>query len=361
MEKITERELVERFGTDAHLKRYEERGKLVGDLKQRVMERAKKCCDVTPLEHKMYKLTAIKSDRYINKSMRTSNDVYKNLLPVMMSVLNLEKSSQDWRLIAIKANIVDPRLFVWSRNSIIVSEISDKTIEETYAFFGRCKEFIKYYIEKGLGYLINDGFVTCENDDGLIQVSILNNPYARISINKCTNNTIKMISQKICDSVSKDWKPFIDILFGKKLSKKASLIKDNLDKLIPIDLFNEEILSFGIREKNQKNNLNIDRNTPEYFAWKESVLRRDNYTCQCCGFTENLQAHHIENYADNEDLRIDVDNGITLCEGCHAVYSMGSFHNIFGTRHNTRKQLELYLSKYGKIRKAIQDILMEDM
>ena len=94
---------------------------------------------------------------------------------------------------------------------------------------------------------------------------------------------------------------------------------------------------------------------------REKIKKRDNYTCQCCGFTENLQAHHIENYADNENLRTDIDNGITLCEGCHAVYSMGSFHNIFGTRHNTRKQLELYLSKYGKIRKAIQDILKEDM
>ncbi len=78
-------------------------------------------------------------------------------------------------------------------------------------------------------------------------------------------------------------------------------------------------------------------------------------------FGTDVHLKRLENYADNEDLRTDVDNGITLCEGCHAVYSMGSFHNIFGTRHNTRKQLELYLSKYGKIRKAIQDILMEDM
>jgi len=361
MEKITEKELVERFGTDTHLKQYEENGKLVGEMKRRVMERAKKCCNVTPLEHKMYKLTAIKSDRYINKSIRTNNDVYKNLLPVMMSVFNFEKSSRDWRLIALKANIVDPRLFVWSRNSIIISEISGKTIDETYAFFGRVKEFVKYYIVKGIEYLINDRFITCENNDDLIQVAISNNPYGKISVNKCKNNTIKMISQKICDSVSKDWKPFVDILFYKNLGKKSSAIKDRLDKLIPMDLFDEETLSFENQEKNQKINLNTDRNTPEYFAWKDSVLKRDNHTCQCCGFTENLQAHHIENYADNEDLRTDINNGITLCEGCHAVYSMGSFHNIFGTRHNTRKQLELYLSKYGKIRKAIQDILKEDM
>lgn len=361
MEKITEKELVERFGTDTHLKRYEEQGKLVGDLKQRVMERAKKCCDVTPLEHKMYKLTAIKADRYINKSMRTNNDVYKNLLPVMMSVFNSGESSRDWRAIAIKANIVDARLFVWSRNSIIVSEISGKTIEETYAFFGRVKEFVKYYIVKGLEYLINDGFITCENDDGLVQVITPNNPYNGISINKCTNNTIKMISQKVCDSVSKDWKSFVDILFYKKLGKKSSLIKEKIDKLVPINLFDTETLSFDSPERSQKFNLNTDRNTPEYFAWKESVLKRDNYTCRCCGFTENLQAHHIENYADNESLRTDIDNGITLCEGCHAVYSMGSFHNIFGTRHNTRKQLELYLSKYGKIRKTIQDILLGDV
>ena len=39
-----------------------------------------------------------------------------------------------------------------------------------------------------------------------------------------------------------------------------------------------------------------------------------------CGKSEDetiLNVHHIIRYADNEELRTDVDNGITLCYKCH--------------------------------------------
>lgn len=361
MEKITEKELVERFGTDKQKELYLKKGKLVGDLKRGVIKRAERCCVITPLEHKIYKLTAIKKERYINNSVKTYNDVYDSLLPIMMKTFCSESLFMDWRLIATKINIVDKRLFLWSRNSIIISEVSDKHIDDVYLFFGTVRKFVKYYIERSFEYLLKDNFISCELEGDSMKINVINNPYEDANINECRSNVVKAISQKIYNATSKDWKPYVDILLCNTLRGKSLSIKERIDKLIPTNMLNEEYLFLNTLDKDKKNNLNVDRNTPEYFAWKESVLKRDNYTCQCCGFTENLQAHHIENYADNENLRTDIDNGITLCEGCHAVYSMGSFHNIFGTRHNTRKQLELYLSKYGKIRKAIQDILKEDM
>ena len=57
-----------------------------------------------------------------------------------------------------------------------------------------------------------------------------------------------------------------------------------------------------------------------YTKWRNNVLERDNYTCKMCGRTEDeviLNAHHIERYADNEKLRTDINNGITLCHWCH--------------------------------------------
>ena len=39
-----------------------------------------------------------------------------------------------------------------------------------------------------------------------------------------------------------------------------------------------------------------------------------------CGKSEDeaiLNVHHIIRYADNEELRTDVNNGITLCYECH--------------------------------------------
>lgn len=52
--------------------------------------------------------------------------------------------------------------------------------------------------------------------------------------------------------------------------------------------------------------------------WRDSVISRDNASCQHCGINGvEMHAHHIKSYADNPDLRFDVDNGVTLCFNCH--------------------------------------------
>ncbi len=65
----------------------------------------------------------------------------------------------------------------------------------------------------------------------------------------------------------------------------------------------------------------VERKYPEYYKWRESVYERDDYTCQKC-FKKGIRfnAHHIEGFAENKDLRTDMDNGITLCEQCHKKF-----------------------------------------
>jgi len=60
------------------------------------------------------------------------------------------------------------------------------------------------------------------------------------------------------------------------------------------------------------------RKSPEYIAWRESVFKRDNYTCLHCGIKGGvLNADHIKPFATHPKLRLDIDNGRTLCEPCH--------------------------------------------
>jgi hypothetical protein len=61
------------------------------------------------------------------------------------------------------------------------------------------------------------------------------------------------------------------------------------------------------------------RKSSAYVKWRRYVFERDNYTCQCCGDNRggNLQAHHLLNFSDHPELRLVVDNGITLCDSCH--------------------------------------------
>ena len=91
------------------------------------------------------------------------------------------------------------------------------------------------------------------------------------------------------------------------------------------------------------------REREEYFEWRRRVLARDKFTCQCCGNTCSLNAHHIYNFVDFEYLRYDTDNGISLCEACHAARYIGSFHNLYGTHDNTPEQLREYILNKSNI------------
>lgn len=92
-----------------------------------------------------------------------------------------------------------------------------------------------------------------------------------------------------------------------------------------------------------------ERVTNEYRKWRKEVYSRDKYTCQCCNNKNsknnkvNLNAHHILNWNDYEELRYEVENGITLCDKCHYL-----FHSIYGKHKNNKSQLNEFLLNYGK-------------
>lgn len=91
------------------------------------------------------------------------------------------------------------------------------------------------------------------------------------------------------------------------------------------------------------------RNTYQYNDWHDTVIERDNYTCQCCGNKSGnghkveLHVHHIFNFADNVDKRYDVNNGICLCKKCHR-----DFHNMYGYRNTSQTQLDEFILNHGK-------------
>lgn len=85
------------------------------------------------------------------------------------------------------------------------------------------------------------------------------------------------------------------------------------------------------------------RKYPEYNNWRNQVFERDNYTCRCCEQRGgSLVAHHFKSYTPNKELRISIENGITVCKKCHL-----DFHHQYGYRNNTRKQFEEFLMSRG--------------
>lgn len=67
------------------------------------------------------------------------------------------------------------------------------------------------------------------------------------------------------------------------------------------------------------------RNSPAYKNWRAAVYLRDNWTCMECGGRSSsgnaveLNAHHIHPIKDNKNTLsiFDINNGVTLCAGCH--------------------------------------------
>lgn len=56
----------------------------------------------------------------------------------------------------------------------------------------------------------------------------------------------------------------------------------------------------------------------EYKLWRESVFKRDDWTCQFCKVKGGtLHADHIKPFAYYPELRFDINNGRTLCKACH--------------------------------------------
>lgn len=70
------------------------------------------------------------------------------------------------------------------------------------------------------------------------------------------------------------------------------------------------------------------RSSREYALWREIILKKDNYKCVDCGIKRGwnkelkirikLEIHHIKPFSLFPELRLAIDNGISLCKTCHS-------------------------------------------
>lgn len=146
--------------------------------------------------------------------------------------------------------------------------------------------------------------------------------------NMSLETTLKMRSAKLGKKLSKEHKNKISIAnLGKHFDKHteeakeknriAHLGKRAWNKGIPNPNFR------GAKNPRWKGditpiNLSI-RHSPKYKQWRESVFKRDNYTCVIGGkkHGSKLNADHIKSFADFPILRFEILNGRTLCVVCH--------------------------------------------
>ena len=159
----------------------------------------------------------------------------------------------------------------------------------------------------------------------------------------------KWNSENICGINHPNWKGGLVTKNCEICSKEFKSAPSKNSKFCSKECYNEWMSINKCGDKNSSWNPNITdedringRNILGYKKWRKSIYARDNYTCQHCGddMGGNLNAHHIESYNNNPDLRTTLSNGITLCKDCH-----DEFHNQYGRGNNTRSQLNEWILK----------------
>ena len=131
-----------------------------------------------------------------------------------------------------------------------------------------------------------------------------------------------------------------------KIDKKRIFTKKHKENLSKshTNLYGKDNPMFGVKRLGKDNpNWNTnktdeerkkERNYPEYREWRKLIYERDNYICQICKKRGgDINAHHIESYANNLELRTILLNGVTLCKKCH-----DNFHHQYSYFNNTREQ-----------------------
>lgn len=125
-----------------------------------------------------------------------------------------------------------------------------------------------------------------------------------------------------------------------KVFDEFIFIINSFKKIENINNDKEFVLSSEFKETMNRSKI---KPTSEYTKWRLTVLEMSSFTCAKCkedfeGPSDKLHAHHIENYSDNENLRLDPDNGIALCVDCHRI-----FHKMFGKSNIGQRELDLFL------------------
>lgn len=68
---------------------------------------------------------------------------------------------------------------------------------------------------------------------------------------------------------------------------------------------------------------------------KKKCYKLYNYKCDYCNSKDKLNAHHLDNFANFPDKRLDINNLVCLCKKCHET-----FHRTYGYRKTIKEDYE---------------------
>ena len=143
-----------------------------------------------------------------------------------------------------------------------------------------------------------------------------------INIGRKHSESTRILRSKIAKE-TKVWK----VLFKPEVREKAiaNAIKTNQSRPSPLRGRKAEWAT-GENNFNWKGGItNQNKLDRERFraTFLMDVFKRDQFKCQMCGASQDLQADHIKRWSKYPELRFDIDNCRTLCKSCHYLVTYG--------------------------------------
>ena len=97
-----------------------------------------------------------------------------------------------------------------------------------------------------------------------------------------------------------------------------------------------------------------------YNEWRSEVKRLANYTCDCCGqLGGDLRSHHLDGYNWCKERRLDLTNGVCLCEQCHNLFHRSKDNGGYGKGDNTEAQYIEFKERF--LKGEFDDLLGDDL
>lgn len=241
-------------------------------------------------------------------------------------------------------------------NNILFIDFSDIDIEDNLFYLFK---IIEDSIQYNIVIIKNISFTTYKFllDFGIQEkTSVLCFPFANDGRKFIGNTNLKQLDL----NKQSQWYDFLEVN-----TSSMDLTKPLECKSLPKDLLYEKYnkTGFDLYENLQewKREMNAPtRDDPEYRKMKKRVRKRDNNTCQCCGYHSDkkthhkLEVHHIFGYKDHLDYRVEDSNCVVLCQDCHKKY-----HSLYGRKEVAPDTFMKFIRDYNNFHNESMQTTLE--
>lgn len=166
--RITERELVNLFGSDTQKKSYKKNGKFVSSYKSALFKKVNKYCSIEERDkvdgRRIYEITEVYEHPLPSNFNKMNKSLYKYIVPLILSDLinghdqnnSIDITVGKW---AREINMVNKNYNLLKYNREDSSKEFQISMNEINEFYDKADHMINWYIENALDYLKSAGLI----------------------------------------------------------------------------------------------------------------------------------------------------------------------------------------------------------